>query len=99
MKGFRPLPRAWVAIRGRHLRWSRRALGLVGAPMVRSAPGVWGRPLELALTPHGPEHRRLVCVGSTDRPSRPLTSLRLTVQSVLCLGVCHPYSDGGYDRT
>src|SRR6266446_4756937 len=43
MKGFRPLPRPWVAIRGRHLRWARRPLGLAVSPMALSAHDDWVR--------------------------------------------------------
>jgi hypothetical protein len=99
MKGFRPLPRLWVAIRGRHLPWVRRSLGLAVSPMARSARGGWIRTQAQGLSPHWPLWKPLICVGLTDPPSHPSMLLRSTAQSVLCLGVYHSYSDDGYDRT
>src|SRR5439155_11217428 len=99
MKRFRPLPRPWVAIRGRHLRWARRPLGLTVSPMAVSVHGDWVLAQVQDLRTHWRLRKPLVCVGLTDQPSRPATLLRSTVQSVLCLGVCHSYSDDGYDRT
>ena len=42
-KCIRPLPRPWVAIRGRHLRWTRRPLGLIVSPMALPVHDDWIR--------------------------------------------------------